>query len=246
MLTGLAASVWEDKQLLEKGKCLTVTVENYIRPNIQGLKAFPRELPDLSVKEIKEKLGLDQVYKLSFNENLYGPSPAAIAAMQKAAVEVNFYPSSYGVELCRALAETYGVEPGNLLLSNGADEMINLVAQTFAGPGDRVIFPSPSFGAYAAATRMVGAQPVAVGLTDYTVDLNAIQGRLDEQVKLIYICNPNNPTGTMVQPENIREFLSKIPPCVLVIFDEAYMEYTEDPERLTSVNTMRDIIQGNE
>ncbi|MTI83355.1 MAG: histidinol-phosphate transaminase [Firmicutes bacterium] len=214
------------------------SIQGSVRPNIQQMKPFPQELPDLSVEEIKEKLGMDNVYKLSFNENFNGPSPAAVKAMQEAAAKVNFYPSSYSVELSGALAGEFGVENTNLLLSNGADEMINLVAQTFAGPGDRVIFPSPSFGAYAVATRMVGAEPVPVPLLDYTVDLDAMLSEVDDKVKLIYICNPNNPTGTMLEPQKVQRFLSKIPSHVMVMLDEAYMEFTPDPQRLTAINLL--------
>lgn len=213
-----------------------MTVSNSVKHNIKQLKPFPRELPDLAVEEIKARLGLDKVYKLSFNENSYGPSPAAVEAMQRAACGVNFYPSSYGLELTRALAGEYGVDPDNLILSNGADEMINLVAQTFAGPGDKVIFPSPSFGAYAIAARVVGAEPIAVPLTGYGVDLNSMLDNVSEEVKLIYVCNPNNPTGTMLSLDDVEGFLREIPPHIMVIFDEAYMEFTGDPEKLTAVN----------
>lgn len=208
-------------------------------PNIKQLKPFPRELSDLPVEEIKKQLNLEHVYKLSFNENLLGPSPSAVEAMQKAALEVNTYPSSYGDELCQALAEFYGVKPSNLLLSNGADEMINLVAQSFAGPGDAVVFPTPSFGAYGAATRLVGANPLSVELTEHTVDLDALLVKAkDNDVKIVYICNPNNPTGTMVYPEDIEKFMQCISPNVIVIIDEAYMEFTKEPDRLTAVNLL--------
>ncbi|SFR04283.1 histidinol-phosphate transaminase [Desulfoscipio geothermicus] len=214
-----------------------MSVSDLVRPNVRELKPFPRELPDLPGEEIKKRLGLTHVDKLSFNENLNGPSPLAVEAMQKAAQEVHLYPSSYGDALCRALAEFYGVETGNLLLSNGADEMIYLAAQTFAGPGDAVVFSTPSFGAYAVAARLLGADPLPVPLTGYAVDLTAMLARAqDPGVGLIFICNPNNPTGTMVAPEDIRDFMQNVPSNIVVMVDEAYMEYTRDPAGLSAVS----------
>lgn len=209
--------------------------ESLANPSILPLKAFPTELPDLPVDEIKKRLNLETVYKLSFNENPYGPSPRAVEAMREAAARVHLYPDSYGTELMQSIAAGFQVEVNQVLLSNGADEMINLVAQTFLKPGDQAVIPSPTFGAYAAATRMVGAEPVVVELTDLTVDLNKVMGAVTGKTKIIFVCNPNNPTGTMVSLAELEDFIRSLPGKVLVVLDEAYNEYTDEPVKTSGV-----------
>lgn len=209
--------------------------ESLANPSILPLKAFPTELPDLPVEEIKKRLGLATVYKLSFNENPYGPSPRVVEAMREAASRVHLYPDSYGTELMQAIAADFKVEVNQVLLSNGADEMINLVAQTFLKPGDQVVIPSPTFGAYAAATRMVGAGPAVVELTDLTVDLDKVMGAVTGKTRIIFICNPNNPTGTMVSPAVLEGFIRRLPGEILVVLDEAYNEYTGEPDKASCV-----------
>lgn len=200
-----------------------------------AVQAFPVELPDLPLDELRARLGREQVYKLSFNENPYGPSPAAVKAVQEAAAALHRYPDSYGRALCRELATFYRLSPEQFLLANGADEVINLVALAFLDPGDEVVIPSPTFGSYAAAAHLAGAVPVPVPLTGYCIDLEKVAAAVTEKTKLIFICNPNNPTGTAFPAPELLPFLRRLPERVLVAVDEAYNEYTDDPAKYTAV-----------
>lgn len=207
--------------------------------NARDLQAFPAHLPDLPAGLIKARLGLDRVYKLSFNENPYGPPPGAVEAMKKAAETSHLYPDAHGVSLRETIAGVYALDPKNVVLSNGADEMIVMLAQAFLDPGDEVVIPHPSFGAYIAAAKMVGAVPITVGLKNYTVDLDAVLEKVGLRTKLIFICNPNNPTGTMVSGEELEGFLARLPGHVMPVLDEAYMEYGPDPGRDSAVRFVR-------
>jgi histidinol-phosphate aminotransferase len=200
-----------------------------------AVQAFPETIPDLPLEELRARLGRERVYKLSFNENPYGPSPAAVRAVQEAAASMHRYPDSYGRALCQELADFYRLSPEQILLANGADEIINLVALAFLDPGDEVIIPSPTFGSYAAAAHLAGAVPVTVPLNDYHIDLEKVAAAVTEKTKLIFICNPNNPTGTAFPASELLPFLRRLPERVLVAVDEAYNEYTDDPAGYTAI-----------
>ncbi|MBE3588478.1 MAG: histidinol-phosphate transaminase [Thermoanaerobacteraceae bacterium] len=202
------------------------------------LHPFPMELPDLPVEELRVRLGRERVYKLSFNENPYGPSPAVARALQEAAATFHLYPDAYGRALCAQMAAFYGLSPEQFLLGNGADEVINLVAMAFLDPGDRVLIPSPTFGAYGAAARLAGAVPVTVPLKDYRIDLDLVAAAVTAGTKMIFLCNPNNPTGTAFPAAALASFLNRLPEGVLVVVDEAYNEYTDDPASYTALSLL--------
>lgn len=198
------------------------------------------ELADLPVEEIKKILGYEMVFKLSFNENPLGPSPKAIEAMRKALYHLNLYPSSTGDSLKQRLADQEGVKRENIILSNGADEMINLVAQAFLRPGDEAVIPGVTFAQYSASTCLMGATPILSPMKrDLGIDLEGILNRITTKTKLIYLCNPNNPTGKVLPPNELAEFLEKLPEHVLVVVDEAYHEYANEEEYASSVRFVR-------
>lgn len=212
-------------------------LDKMVRSVYPKLMPYVAQLADLPVEEMKQALGKDTVYKLSFNENPLGPSPKAVEAMQKALLDLNLYPSSNGEAVISRLAEKEGVQKENLILSNGADEMIVMVAQTFLEPGDEVVMPHITFVQYLASAHLMGATPVLAPMKDdLGVDLDAILARITPATKLVFLCNPNNPTGVAIPADELRAFVDKVPENVLVVIDEAYHEYAVDPEYRTSVD----------
>ncbi|AET70358.1 histidinol-phosphate aminotransferase [Desulfosporosinus orientis DSM 765] len=216
-------------------------VNNIVRKVYPKLTPYKCELADLPVEEIKEVLVRETVYKLSFNESPLGPSPKAIQAMQDSLSQLNLYPSSAGDSIMKKIAEIEGVSSKQVILSNGADEMIILIAQTFLEPEDEVIIPKLSFIQYLAATNLMGAKPVFSEMKeDYSYDLEDILSKVTSKTKAIFLCNPNNPTGTSIPKTKLVNFLSKIPDHILVVIDEAYQEYVVSPEFESGVRYLKE------
>ncbi|NMB46070.1 MAG: histidinol-phosphate transaminase [Firmicutes bacterium] len=198
------------------------------RPSLAHLHPFQADLPDLPVEAIRQRLGKDHIVKLSFNENPYGPSPRAMEAMQAQLHWLHLYQDATGDALRRALATDLGVEPDQIILTNGADELILLLTLAFLDPCDEVIIPSPTFGQYQASSIAMGAQPVLVPLVDYHIDMQNILKALSPKTKMVFLCNPNNPTGTIVVGEELRYLIEQLPENVLLVVDEAYIDYVTD------------------
>jgi histidinol-phosphate aminotransferase len=213
-----------------------MNIQTLVRKEYPNLTPYTCQLADLPVEELKQILKKEKIYKLSFNENPIGPSRKAIQAMKEALSALNLYPSSKGEELQEAIAQREGIHQNQVLLSNGADEMINLTAQTFLEQGDEVIIPAVTFVQYEAAAHLMGAIPVKVPMTNQLdVDLNSIIQAITSRTKMICLCNPNNPTGTIISDEQMASFLKRVPKEVIVIIDEAYYEYAVSPEYSTAV-----------
>ena len=194
-----------------------------LTPYVSGLADYPAE-------QIKEILGIERVYKLSFNENSLGPSQKATEAMGKALQSLNLYPSSRGEMLQEAIAVKEGVTAGNVLLANGADELINLAAMTFLEAGDEVIIPAVTFVQYEAAANIMGAVPVSAPMDDSLgIDLDSVLEVVTDRTKMICLCNPNNPTGASIADRDVEAFLRRVPPHIIVVIDEAYYEYAVSP-----------------
>ena len=173
------------------------------------------------MRELQAELGLERIVKLASNEGAFGPLPAAVAAFEAAAGELNRYPDAGGLRLREALAERHGVAVEQVVLGNGADELIRLCAVATLDAGDRAAFPWPSFPSYVSAAACSGAEAVRVPLGD----LEALR---ETGAKLLYVANPNNPTGTVVDP---RELVENLPDGVLCVLDEAYADYADrEPE----------------
>lgn len=208
-----------------------MNVNNIVRKVYPKLTPYKCGLADLPVEEIKAVLMKETVYKLSFNESPLGPSPKVIQAMTDSLYNLNLYPSSAGDSIMKKIAEIEGVSPEQVILSNGADEMIILIAQTFLEPEDEVIIPKLSFIQYLAATNLMGSTPVFSEMKDdLSYDLEDILSRITAKTKAIFLCNPNNPTGAIVPKTELENFLNQIPDPILVVIDEAYHEYAVSPE----------------
>jgi histidinol-phosphate aminotransferase len=215
-------------------------LEKMVRNVYPNLTPYTCQLADLPVEEIKQVLGKEKVYKLSFNENPLGPSRKAVEAMQKSLTQLNLYPSSKGEAVIKRIAEKEGVLPDNIILSNGADEMIILVAQTFLEPEDEVIIPKITFVQYLASTHLMGATPVFSPMKeDFGIDLDGILDRMTPRTKLVFLCNPNNPTGTVIPGHELKAFLERVPEDVLVVIDEAYHEYADGDEYVSGVEFVK-------
>ena len=185
--------------------------------------------PGLRASEVRERSGRDTILKLSSNEHPSGPFPIAIRAAEAVLPHLNRYPDGSARALRRALCERFDVADEHLVVGNGSNEIIRLIAQALLRPGDEVVFAWPSFVVYPMVTQMFGAHAVKVPLTvDETHDLDAMAAAINDKTRLVFLCNPNNPTGTIYHREEFERFLEKIPEHVVLVVDEAYFEFVTD------------------
>ena len=168
-----------------------------------------------------------KVAKLSSNENPLGTSPHARAAFETAVGRLERYPDASGTELRDALAEKYGLDPARIIYGNGSDEVLHLAAGAFAGPGDEVIFVHYGFAVYEIAARRVGAKVVVAPEKDYATDVDAVLACVTDRTKIVYIANPNNPTGTYASREEIARLHAGLRSDILLVLDHAYAEYID-------------------
>jgi histidinol-phosphate aminotransferase len=192
------------------------------------------------MNRLQEELGLARIVKLASNEGAFGPLPAAVAAFEAAVPHLNRYPDAGAAPLRRALAERHGVAVEQVVPGNGADELIRLCAVATLDAGDRAAFPWPSFPSYVTAAACSGAEGERVPLRSNAFDLDAVLEAARGGAKLLYLANPNNPTGTLLDRGELRSFLDALPAGVLCVLDEAYADYSEpEPEGLAMVREGR-------
>ena len=170
-----------------------------------------------------------ELVKLSANENPLGTSPAALAARKEAALP-RFYPDPDSVELRKAIGELHGIDSARIVCGTGSDELLNLAAQAFAGPGDEIVHVRYGFAVYDIATRRCGATPVVAPDADYGTDVDALLGLVSEKTRVVYLANPNNPTGSYMAQAELERLHAGLPPDVLLVLDQAYAEYLEPAE----------------
>lgn len=193
---------------------------------VQGLMPYQ---PGKPIDELARELGLNpaSIIKLASNENPLGPSPVALAAARQALDEMCRYPDGNGFSLKAALASYLKVSAAQLTLGNGSNDVLEVIARCFAGPGDEILFSQHGFAVYALAAKAIGATGVEVPAVEWGHDLDAMAAAVNERTRLVFIANPNNPTGTVHGEQAILRFLGKVPARVLVVLDEAYCEYLE-------------------
>ena len=206
------------------------------RPALAGL--IPYE-PGKPVEEVQRELGLDRVVKLASNEGPYGPFPAALEAMARVAPELNRYPDGGGWALRNALAALHGVRPEELALGAGADGVIDCLSQALLDPGDEAVLGWPSFPSYVIGAVKCGATPVRVPLRDHRYDLDGLLAAVTPRTKLVYVCHPNNPTGTSNPRAELDAYFERVPEHVLTVLDQAYFEYIDDPDYADGVDYFR-------
>ena len=197
------------------------------RPELKDLTPYS---PGKPIEDVKRELGLTQVYKMASNENPLGCSHKVNAAILKVLDHLNLYPDGNATDLKVALAKKLGVKPSQVQPSSGSDEMVDQISKTFINPGDEVIMADITFPRYLTTTKMMGGIPVIVPLKNFAYDLEGMKNSITEKTKLIWLCNPNNPTGTMFSEKVLLDFLESVPKHIVVVYDEAYNEYVTSDE----------------
>ncbi len=195
----------------------------------RGIGTLVGSSAGLSLEEVKRKYNLTEIIKLASNENPLGPSPTAAAVGRKMADEMNVYPDPSAFDLRAAIATFYGVKSEQVLHGSGSTELITFIGATFINQGDESIIPKPTYHRYQEITQIMGGENLLVPLKDYRVDLAGMAQRLSPRTKLIVIANPNNPTGDIVRHQEVEEFMRVVGKDRIVIFDEAYGEFVDDP-----------------
>ncbi len=195
-------------------------------PGVQKLKPYE---PGKPIAELQRELGLDDIVKLASNENPLGASPRALAAVRDALPGVALYPDGNGFDLKRALGEHHGIDTACITLGSGSDHIIELIARAFLAPGRNAVMSQYGFAIYAIVTQAAGAELRVADAVDYGHDLKAMAAQVDADTRVIFLANPNNPTGTWFDADAFRGLLDAVPTDTLVVIDEAYFEYVDEP-----------------
>ena len=218
------------------------SLDELASPFLKGLVPYS---PGKPVEEVERELGIKGAIKLASNENPLGPSPRALRALRHALREAHRYPDGGGYYLKEGLARRFDVTPDHLILGNGCNEILELIARCFLLPGDEVVIADPAFVIYGMLAQLQGCNKVLVPLRDWTHDLQAMARAVTPKTKMIFVGNPNNPTGTVVGPSEIAAFMQALPDDVIVVMDEAYIEYVPPelvPDSLRHVREGRSVV----
>lgn len=201
------------------------------------LRIAPYE-PGKPIEELAREYGIQSAIKLASNENPLGPSPGAVAAVQESLGRLHRYPDGAAHDLSRRLADHLGVMPENIVLGNGSDELLGMLARVFLQPGDQAVLPRPSFLMYEITVKSAGAEPIFAPLrqADMGLDLKAMKAAIGEKTRMVFLCNPNNPTGTIISRGEFADFMADLPSDILIIADEAYMEFVREPDCFCGLN----------
>lgn len=194
----------------------------------EGVRGLTPYEPGKPIEDLQRELGLTDVVKLASNENPLGPSPVALEAARGALVDLARYPDGNGFSLKAELAARLDVATDQITLGNGSNDVLEFVARAFAGPGREVVYSQHAFAVYPLATRAVGAKGIAVPAREYGHDLDAMARAVGADTRVVFVANPNNPTGTWIDGNALATFLASIPEDVVVVVDEAYREYVEE------------------
>ena len=191
---------------------------------IRGIAPYQ---PGKPISELAREFGLDadKIIKLASNENPLGVSPLAMEAMQASLADIARYPDGNGFELKEALVRRFGVRMDQIVLGNGSNDVLELAARTFLTPGLEAIYSQHAFAVYPLATQAMGAVGIEVPAQDFAHDLDAMLRAVTQRTRLVFLANPNNPTGTLIPADQLHHFLRKLPPHIVVVLDEAYNEY---------------------
>lgn len=211
-----------------------------LRPNVLKMQPYP---PGKPIEEVQRELGLTDVVKLASNENPLGPSPLAVEAIREAAAKLNLYPDARAFDLVKAIGSRFDIPTDNVLVGNGSDELIHLLGLVLIdSPNDEVIVGDPSFVRYDAAAYLAPCKLIKVPLDPQERhDLRAIQNAITKDTAIVFIANPNNPTGTIVGRDDLDAFVRDMPPHVTLVLDEAYVEFAQhDPNFKSSLEFVRE------
>ncbi len=198
---------------------------NLATPGVRELEPYR---PGKPIEELEREYGVTGAIKLASNENPLGPSPRALAAAHIALTDIHRYPDGNGFMLKSALARKHGIKPECITLGNGSNDILEFLARAFVLPENEVIFSEHAFAVYPIVTRAVGAKAVVIKAKNWGHDLAAMRAAVNERTRLVFIANPNNPTGTWLKSDELEAFIRAMPAHVLVAVDEAYFEYVEE------------------
>jgi len=201
--------------------------------------------PGKPIEDVARELGLkpQDIIKMASNENPLGPSPKALAAMREMLERSHFYPDGGGYYLREAIAKKFGFDRGNVMLGCGSNEIIEFIGKAFLNPGDEIVTARHAFVVYKLMATLFGATTVEVPDPNFAHDLDAMAAAITPRTKEVFIANPNNPTGTLLSQEEIDRFMAKVPDHVIVVFDEAYYEFLENPpDTLKFVREGRNVV----
>jgi histidinol-phosphate aminotransferase len=195
--------------------------------------------PGKPISELERELGITNIIKLASNENPLGASPKALEAIKKAADEIALYPDGNAFELKTALAKNLNVELAQIIIGNGSNDVLELIARTFLIPQSQAIYSKYAFAVYPLVVQAMGAVGVEAPAKDFAHDVEAMLKAISAQTRIIFIANPNNPTGTLLKPAELEAFLKRIPIHIIIVLDEAYQEYLPESVKVDSVALLR-------
>ncbi len=206
------------------------------------IRKFEPYVPGKPSSELAREMGLPEsgIVKLASNENPLGPSAKALAAMAAALPDIARYPDANGFELKRAIAARFHVATDQIVIGNGSNDVLELAARTFLSPGTSAVYSKHAFAVYPLSVLAIGATGIETPARDFGHDLEAMASAVREDTRVVFIANPNNPTGTFIRGDGLAAFLSKVPARVVVVLDEAYTEYLPDAHRYDSIGWLRD------
>jgi len=203
--------------------------EYLVTPEIATLSPYP---PGKPIEEVRREFGIDDIVKLASNENMLGPSPKAMDAVAATLPTLHRYPDASGYELRRGLAAFHSLSPENIVLGNGSDEIIELSIRAFVRPGMEVLFSKPTFIFYAIVAQAAGARIAEVPLKNFRHDLAGLARAIGEKTRLIFLDNPNNPSGSLVPRQDLEAFIADLPKNVVLVLDEAYRDFVRGEEQI--------------
>ncbi len=228
----------EDGQQQSAQTDVALRLLSQVRPELHRIRPY---VPGRPIADVQREFGLSAVSKLASNENPLGPSPKAVTAILRMLGELNRYPDGATQDIRSVIADHVGLTPSHVFIGNGSDEIIKLIAETFLSLGDEVVTPFPSFAQYSFGANIMGAKVVDVPLTEeFRYDLPRMLASITERTKIIFLCSPNNPTGTWLTHAEVADFVGQVPDHVVVVCDEAYIEYVDEPDPLDSLQFVRE------
>ncbi|MCI4354463.1 MAG: histidinol-phosphate transaminase [Thermoplasmata archaeon] len=208
-----------------------------MRPrHLQGLERYE---PGLSIEQVQPRSGITRVVKLASNENPSGPSPRALSALAEGLPKLHRYPDGPATALRSALASSLGVDAAQVVVGNGSTDLIDLLARAFLGPENNAVISEQAFARFGQVVQARNGRPKLVPMRGFTHDLQAMAAAVDPETRLVYVANPNNPTGTWNRRREVEALVSALPPAVLLVLDEAYFEYADDPDYPDGVDYVR-------
>lgn len=211
-------------------------MNKFLELALAGVQQLVPYVPGKPVEELQRELGLNEVIKLASNENPLGTGSKVTAAIQATLPELTRYPDGSGFALKTALSRIWEIAPEQITLGNGSSEILELVMRTFVTPDHEVVFSQHAFALYPILTQAVGAQARVVPAKDFGHDLSAMSAAVNEKTRVVFIANPNNPTGTLLHKIAVEDFIAALPPYVLCVLDEAYYEFVDPAVRTESLH----------